>query len=323
MLTSNTYAYKPDAVHEPLLNTALTIYNECFPGDTMYSIDEDAKDRVIAGDRAMDEGLNFNIFDMFSLRGEKIFSKTKRPFNWHFYNPNKQKQSHVGLVEQSHINLFEGLKAGLKSNDKNYNKLLFIGGLIHLIEDLSVPAHVVPVYHGPTIIKLIGKNRLKPLVTYMQEYKDEYKLMIDDKIDSMPVDTKSILDKLLHDNLLCNDIDTNTETLEEIRLNTANKTLSILKKEIPSCPNVTWQEFWIQPKSDEYFGRYNIKNNNPLFGEAGLMRAQNGSTCQFEENDSRYKDFVYSLHLNAVDADLKLLNWSTKNILKRDKNSKF
>ncbi|MCW8894418.1 MAG: hypothetical protein OQK48_00875 [Sulfurimonas sp.] len=322
-LSSNTQAYEAKTVHEPLLNTALTIYNECFPGDTMYDIVEDAKSRVIAGNIAMDEGLKFNIFDVLSLRGEKVFSKAKRPFNWHFYNPNKEDMSRAGLVEQSHIRLWQGLKDGLKSNEKNYNKLLFIGGLIHLVEDITSPAHVVPVYHGPTVISVIGPKTLKPLVTYMQEYKDKYKHMIKDNIDYIAPDTQRLLNELQHDNLLCHEIDTNSETLEEIRFNAATKTLNLLKQEIPECPNFTWQEFWTPPKSDEYFGKYYIKNNSPLFGQEGLMTLENGSTCKFKENDPRYEDFVYSLHLNAVKADLKLLNWSTKNILKRDKKSQF
>lgn len=325
VLPSNAKAYEAKTVHEPLLNTALTIYNQCFPGDTMYDIHKDAKSRVVSGDIAMDEGLEFNIFDIFSfsLRGEKVFSKTKRPFNWHFYNPNKEDMSRAGLVEQSHIRLWEGLKDGLKANDKNYNKLLFVGGLIHLVEDLTSPVHVVPVYHGPTVISVIGPKTLKPVVSYMQEYKDKYKYMIKDNIDSIAPDIERLTNQLSHDNVLCNDIDTNSETLEEIRFNAATQTLNMLKQEIPGCPGFTWQEFWTEPKSDEYFGRYYIKNNSPLFGQEGLMTLEDGSTCKFKENDSRYKDFVYSLHLNAVKADLKLLNWSTKNILKRDKKSQF
>lgn len=315
LLTSNACAYKPD-VHEPLLNTALSVYNQCFPGDTIYDKDKEAASIVLEGDIAMDKGLKFDLFHFFSLKGEKVFSLSKRPLNWHFYNPYKEKLSRVGLVEQSHSRLFNDLISGLESNTKKHYKLLFIGGLIHLIEDLSVPAHVVPVYHGPTIIKAFGPKRLEPLVSYMQEYKDEYKNMIEDAIDSIRPDTLRLGNELMHNNLICNDIEINDETLEQIRFQTALNTLNLLKEEIPECPNVTWQEFWIAPESDEYFGRYNIKNDNPLFGEAGLMKAENGFTCKFEKNDSRYKNFVFTLHLNAVNADLKLLNWSNKNILK-------
>ena len=251
-----------DEGHEALLNNTLTIYNQCFPGDTMYGSYAGARERVVEGNIAMGEGLGISLFS--SVKRDEIFSKEKSPINWHDYKINGSRDA-----------LYKELHDAMNANSSNYDKLLFIGGIINLVEDLSLPIH--------------------------------------DNIESAKVDTKRIFEKLMYDNVLCNDIDMNEQSVEEIRIESANKIASYLKQDIPSCPDVKWQEFWKDNKDKE----------SPNFGQAGLFRLKEGPTCKFEDNDKRYKDFVYSLHLNAIDADFKLLNWSTKNILKRDKKLKF
>lgn len=250
--------------HETLLNSALTVYNHCFPGDTMYGSYPNARERVIEGNVAMDEGLGF--FNFSSLEGDDVFSKESRTIEWHFYNPNEN--------IQARDKLFTKLLNAIDDNPKNFDKLLFIGGVINLVESLSLAEH--------------------------------------ENEELQRVDTKRIFNKLMYDNVLCNDIDTNSESLNEIRLNTAKKTLSILNKNIPGCENLQWKEFWNRETK-----------GNVEFGNEGLIVSSDGSTCKFEENDKRYKEFVHSLHKNAINADFKILNWSTKNILKRDKKLKF
>ena len=310
-------AYLPDSSHNPLLDTAIKVYLQCFPSHTLYK-GEKSKRKIIKGNVAMDKGLlSFSFFEWLSLRNAGVFSITKRPLNWHFFNPYRKHLSLVAMVEQSHVNLWEGLKKGFKSNSKVHNKLIFIGGLIHLIEDLTVPAHVIPVYHGPTVVKIMGPIRLEPLVSYMQDLGDEYTIQIFDKIDFIPLDINRLETELLNNDAVCTEAGRDSETLEQIRLLTSLFTLNTLANEIPGCPDVTWQDFWIKPKNNEYFGRYNVKQNNPLFGENGLLHSENGATCRFSVNDVRYSDFVYILHLKAIEADLKVLTWGYKNIVKR------
>jgi len=310
-------AYLPDIDHEPILHTAIKVYSQCFPSHTLYK-GEKPKRRITKGNLAMDKGLlSFSFFEWLSLAKAGVFSITKRPLNWHFFNPHRKHLSRVAMVEQSHVNLWEGLKKGFKSNSKKYNKLIFIGGLIHLIEDLTVPAHVVPVYHGPTAVKILGPIRLEPLVSYMQDLGDEYTTQIFDKIELIPPDIDRLETELLNNDAVCTEAGRDNETLEQIRLLTSLFTLNTLTKEISGCPGVTWQNFWIKPKNNEYFGRYNVKQNNPLFGENGLLHSEDGATCRFSVNDIRYDDFVYILHLKAIEADLKVLTWGYKNIGKR------
>ena len=189
-----------------------------------------------------------------------------------------------------------------------------MGGIIHLTEDLTVPAHVVPVYHGPTQIEFFGPTRLKPLVVYMQEKSSEYSSKIADKIDSMMPDTSRMERELLKDKTICSKVEMENASLADVRSSTVGFTLDQIKNEIPSCPGVTWQDFWLKPTGDEFFGRYNIKQNNPLFGDAGILTSSNNATCQLSQMDDRYLEFVYALHLKAVEADLKVLYWGSRQL---------
>ena len=74
-----------------------------------------------------------------------------------------------------------------------------------------------------------------------------------------------------------------------------------------------WQDFWLKPAGTEFFGRYNITHNNPMFGEAGVLVGASNATCQLKEMDSRYLDFVFALHLKAVESDMRVLSWGNNN----------
>lgn len=61
------------------------------------------------------------------------------------------------------------------------------------------------------------------------------------------------------------------------------------------------------PAAGQYFGRYALQQ--PLFGEAGVVRGASGASCQMQAADARYHTFVAQLHLQAVQADMVLLGW--------------
>ncbi len=88
-------------------------------------------------------------------------SSLQRPTNWHFYNPHKEhlqqsrwlgfitiNRSMTRLVEQRQKDLLHTL------NQPNVTFSDFatrFGRSIHFIEDVTVPAHVTPVFHGPAL----------------------------------------------------------------------------------------------------------------------------------------------------------------------------
>ncbi|HLD66018.1 MAG TPA: hypothetical protein VJA19_08235, partial [Pseudomonas sp.] len=213
----------------------------------------------------------------------------------------------------SHQNLWLGLQKGFEANAAAHDKLLFVGGLGHLLEDLSVPAHVVPVYHGPTVVEYLGPERLEPLVAYMQPQG----LSISDRIDAYPPDIPRLQSAFTAGPCT---VDAG-HSLESLRLATARATLALLAREVPDCPGVRWQAFWLEPEAGEYFGRYNVKvaggtGQSPLFGDPGTLQGAQGQGCAFAPiaEDERYRDFVFALHQTAIAADLQLLAWAQRNI---------
>jgi hypothetical protein len=313
MMSSPAHAYEVD-LHVPLTSVSLDLYNKCFPASTAFR-GADAQKRLIQGNRGMDTGtmdmlrhLNLSTRERARLKGLSVFNLTKRITNWHFYNPDRTGLSRVGLIEQSHLRLWQELKEGLGSNE-GASALLFLGGLLHLVEDVSVPAHAVPVYHGPTAIAGIGPEHLRPLVTYMKSAGKTHGGMIKDPIDLISPDSKGLAENLAPTAEFCSSLGSGAETPEEIRDGLARAVYALLQEQIPGCDGVKWGDFWVLPTEREYFGRYAVGNGQPLFGEQGVVRSPKGSSCEMGDQEERYAEFAGKLHREAIKADLRMLKW--------------
>ena len=87
-------------------------------------------------------------------------SKLQRPFNWHFYN-NKKSITNSDWIpgnrtsEKRFNTLLEKLEKYIDECAKNPDRhnveglVEVTGRIMHHIQDMSTPSHVVPVYHGP------------------------------------------------------------------------------------------------------------------------------------------------------------------------------
>jgi len=314
MMPVSASAYDVDAGHVPLASFSLELYNKCLPASTAFR-ESDAQLRLVQGNRGMDTGkadmlrhLDLSARERAQLNGASVFNLTRRIGNWHFYNPDRTDLSRVGLVEQSHKRLWQDLKDGISSN-AGQNALLFLGGLIHLVEDVSVPAHAIPVYHGPTEIAGLGPEHFRPLVTYMSKAGKTHQGGIKDPIDWISPDSKWLAENLAPTAELCSAVGSGAETPEAIRDDLARAIYALLQMQIPGCDGVKWGDLWVLPAGKEYFGCYNIGNAQPMFGDQGVVHAQNGNTCEMRDHDERYADFVRELHREAIKADLKMLRW--------------
>jgi len=317
MLSAPAFAYDVDTGHVPLTSFSLDLYNKCFPASTTFR-GADAQKRLIQGNRGMDKGtadmlqhLDLSEQELERLTGRSVFNLTTRIWNWHFYNPDRTGLSRAGLVEQSFSRLWTRLKKGRDSND-DMNSLIFLGGLIHLVEDVSVPAHSVPVYHGPTLIKEIKHDQLKPLVSYMEKAGKAPGRMLKDPIDWISPDSEGLKKDLKPTVEFCSDIGSGSDTPEAIRDGLSRAVSALLLEQIPGCDGVKWGDFWVPPADGEYFGRYAIGNGQPMFGDRGVVRSQSGSACEMGDKDERYAGFVLKLHREAVKADLRMLRWGEK-----------
>lgn len=322
VLSSGCLAYHPETGHAPLLRLAINQYLQCQPTSRLLG-DTAAPARVLQGNIAMDQGLGFSLRDGWVVQHDDVLRLSKRLLHWHFYHPDRQALAKVGWIDQSMLGLWQQLNFGWSANAALHDKLLFVGGLAHLLEDLTVPAHVVPVYHGPTAVYLQGPRRLRTLVDYYLDARPETGMMIEDAIDSWPVDEARLQRDLAADPAMCQRIRPQAlalkpaaaereyaqgkADLDRLRDTTARQTLALLEQVIPNCPGVRWQDFWQVPAAGQYFGRYALQQ--PLFGEAGVVRGASGASCQMQAADARYHTFVAQLHLQAVQADMVLLGW--------------
>ncbi|WP_126454415.1 hypothetical protein [Sulfuriflexus mobilis] len=307
-----TFAYSPRLAHKPLTLLALSVYNKCNSNEVTYK-DFERREHVVLGNIAMDEGKRaLPGLHKYSFANGSL-AMIKRTVNWHFYNPFRERLSIQGWVDKSQTRLWKRAKEEFNKYEKNDKREFSLGGILHLVEDASVPAHVVPVYHGPVLPDFYGK--FEHLVDYMKDHVENG--LIKDKIDLIEPDTIA-LSVLIQADIGSFCKLTQTElTADAIRRSLAYKTLTMVESEIPGCDGFSWYDFWIAPEGQRYFGKYNIENGNPLFGNAGtLTKNKAGSIlyCKFEKDDLRYKGFVTKLHTEAIKADLQILGWASKRL---------
>lgn len=321
-LPGNTLAYDAETGHTPLTKAALTAYAICFPKDTTFRGDNSNKKRLHLqlGNVAMDKGEgkipwkyrnNSNIKSVFELK--------KRLTNWHFYNPNKTSEAVTrrSFVEQSQRRLWQRAKHGFESMSEAEGKALFLGALIHFVEDVSVPAHVVPVYHGPFIPRIIGDFKL--LYQYLIDAGRTDGKKVNDAIDNLSPDTTWILEQFTSKKSpTCTDANMPNDTPDHIRQQLAQATLDALQKEVDDCNGAKWNIFWngtIDSEKNKYFKAYNTRI--PEFNHHGKIVDANGKyLCTVREGDQRYRQFLFDRHLDAVKADLRLLRWASQKMAK-------
>jgi len=306
-----SYAYSPEIAHQPLITLSMSLYNKCHPNDKTYR-DHKFREYITIGDIAMDKGKKkLPGWHKVSFANGSL-SLLKRPLNWHFYNPDRQHLSKQGWIDKSQKRLWERANSEFLKYKNKDKRSFSLGGIIHLIEDAGVPGHVIPVYHGPVAAKLTGK--FSHLVNYMKDHVD--KGVIKDTIDSIEPDVLTLSHEIMSDlAAMCVFANIN-ESPDQIRDKLARKTLSLITQTVPDCKNgkFYWQDFWVMPKGNAYFGKYNI-GNGPLFGQKGVLKKtfSDGETksCIFRDRDPRYAALVRQLHIETIKADLKILRWAS------------
>ena len=321
MTTLSTFAtngYVPETGHIPLTKFSLTLYQQCLVAKGQVSpFDISITDRIVQGNIAMDHGTaSFNSDDNNLAYALLTFHPISRVTNWHFFtleDNNHNPNSRINQFEMSHKRLWQWANLGFTQAELPKDKALFVGALIHLTEDISVPAHTVPVYHGPSLIGSF--SAFKPLVDYgEQQAKVENGWgikLIGDQIDKMQVNQNQLQQRLTSQPNICSSLN-HVKTPEQIRYQLAVKTKQALNQPIKNCDNHMWSAFW--PKTDNtsdakalnYFGKYQTE---PLFNHSGNLKNQQGEICRFSDNDPRYQQFVNDRHLDAIRANLQLLHW--------------
>ena len=324
--TQGVYALLPETGHLPLTQLAFDDYQRCFPEQYISPL---FIDRMLRANRSMDEGTQYLSKAEKKIKGaKKYFSVLNRIDDWHFYNPHKVSDELTvqGLVHKSMDRLWARGLSLFHSTKKSEDKALFLGALMHLLEDTSVPAHVMPVYHGPVAVKYMG--HFEKYVDYMVAAGlvegRGLKMMIKDAIDAQVI-VPATLQKT---SLNCNQIKAGAlKTPDVLRYDMALYTLAKIKEVIPHCrdkdKNIQWQVFWNKPLKDQdgklmksdYFSAYNTQAGFPLFGKKGIIMDDEGNHyCAMNDNDERYLAFMEALQQEIRLQNIHLLRWAFSQI---------
>ena len=183
----------------------------------------------------------------------------KRAINWHFYRDNDRsspipKKVRILFTPTSKKILKERIDTMiLNSNDKaiKYNML---GRVLHHIQDMSTPSHVMPIYHGP---KFPFKLSLGMIDDHFESFMER---------NDCKISTKGILELPSIDGI---------NRLEQIYKDAADDMLKNILKIDEPIENRPYTMFWKHYTEEEYkkikgFGMYG--DCHEYFKKDGLLK---------------------------------------------------
>lgn len=254
-----------------------------------------------------------SLLQKYNAGEDNFISKLpQRLKNWHFYaskkNINPTTKHPLGFtINRSMNRLVDQINQEI--NKQTHFNAKIVGSALHFIEDTTVPAHVLPIYHGPLIIGM------KSMTNHPQALLKNYKWSIKDKIDEWPIDEDKILaivDELTLEKDFCFKLLDNQAfalvnyfgqqqvkfeqfskkpNLIDIIEITAQTTLTSLTELIPGTKE-TWQWYWIN-QENQFFSTYKTDASGKIIVFGDKVNGQ-----KIDKN--QLNDFVLRGHLQAI-----------------------
>ncbi len=196
----------------------------------------------------------------------------RRGFRWSYYDAgDSDGKALFGLVETRFGEQFERAVDGFERSATDGDMLTRLGRIVHFLQEVTSPAHVVPVYTSRW-----------------------WRLNVGDRFDSYRVDEARV-EELLEG--AC------TDPLRDLHfpgllVETAERTLGAVDSSIPGLP-ITWQAFWQLPQQSGEFGEYGPAGNR--FGQRAEFDCED-ERCVLLRKDPLYEDFAAAQHALAVRA---------------------
>jgi hypothetical protein len=200
---------------------------------------------------------------------------------WHFYpqsghtlDPAAQ-DIRICPVETNFNGWLATLEKEIGAAEDPAHVYALLGAILHYVQDVAVPSHVVPVMHP-------SRHGLG------------------DKFDG----SRAVV-PLKRDSKFCEGLLSERRSFGEIVRDTAQKTRDALKAELPKellpadatgLPTTTWALFWDPQIQADGFGRYGCVDNN--FGDTRLKCAGLSWTVA----KTAYDDFTVERHRDAIEA---------------------
>ncbi len=221
----------------------------------------------------------------YTSKEDELTSNPSRLSSWHFYDAYYGTKNAMNSNTSLHKIYAKRVDKLLSSiNDNNSNNISeYTGRVLHYIQDMTVPAHVAPIYHS------FG-NKSDPFDD-MSEWKSKEDPVEQDFCQMQNVkimNARCELDKILQD--------------------TAEDTRSRIKENIPApsghrLRGKTWEEFWVMrdPKNDNQYS--NVK---PGFAPYGKEKRE-GFEKLCKQDKIICKEFFDKSHKRAISSTVKAL----------------
>lgn len=196
--------------------------------------------------------------------------RISRSLNWHFYNRDGQVES-TTLFNKSLDAIFArrvgDLERQLATPKRNLEEtFVAMGRVLHYIQDMVVPAHVVPIYHvkfKPFIDKPDGVDGFRPTTPPSFEFSSAQCALLRQGESHTPRSFRALLDAV------------------------AQETLTAIGQGADSSPSTRhWLRYWPTPTAAPDPDRPGYA----LYGDCRFLREERKSECGPERLDAFYRE---------------------------------
>ena len=201
-----------------------------------------------------------------------LFRKVTR---WSYYDrAGQNERSALGFIQTRLHRHFNRVVRALEEAESLAERYSNLGRIASYLQEVTSPAHVVPVYTTRW-----------------------WRFNVGDRFDEFPVVEDAFAAAVARD---CSPLSANVESHAELLAATAEGTLAAVRQPIADM-QVTWEVFWEidQPGT---FGRYGDAGNN--FGRQADFDCGSAERCMLVSRDPIYATFAAARHLEAVRATM-------------------
>ncbi len=203
-----------------------------------------------------------------------------RLFRWNYYNRDDQSsRSTLGMIDTRFHDHFASLTEDMMQAQERRQRLHDLGELLNYIQNVTSPAHVVPVYTGRW-----------------------WRFSFGDRFNRFAVEPERIEAAV---DSSCAFLDVPPDSYQQVLVDAANETVISVQGWIYGFPT-TWESYWQFANKADEFGEYGPAGN--AFGERTEFRCgDQAERCLLLKNDPLYKDFAVDRHVAAVIATMRAM----------------
>ncbi|MDQ6969953.1 MAG: hypothetical protein Q9M16_05545 [Mariprofundus sp.] len=269
--------------HEALTTAALLSYKTCqglFPAQ-LKAISANNKSAIAAASGDIDR------FSLLHLR-----RSLSRLWNWHFYDAALADADHPQVsIKRNWLQMNRSLhrtfveKTILASQRRQLaDEQFFVlsGEVLHFVQDMGVPAHVVPIYHG----------------TFKR---DDFDYYVFSGLSGSDLSEQDLKNK-------CKTLVTSRQTPEQILNKLAQNTRQAIAKNIAGDTGKQWTMFWDlspQAKDECRDGFYSYGQCGNVFDQAKHQMSRLPQVCRIEAQ--AIEAFYAARYQEMLDASLAVL----------------